>query len=86
MATAMASIVLAAVLGGLGRLALGPTPVDRWLSIQLLGTGGAAAMLLLGFAYGSEGFADAALIIALLTSVAVGVLARGRGQTTGSHE
>jgi multicomponent Na+:H+ antiporter subunit F len=68
-----AGVVLATVAVGLLRLLRGPANVDRMMSAQLLGTGGIAALLLLGAASDIPGVVDVALALALLaafTSVA----------------
>jgi multicomponent Na+:H+ antiporter subunit F len=68
-----AGFVLATVAVGLLRLLRGPANVDRMMSAQLLGTGGIAALLLLGAASDIPGVVDVALALALLaafTSVA----------------
>jgi multicomponent Na+:H+ antiporter subunit F len=63
-------LVLATVAVGLARILRGPSDADRMLSAQLLGTGGVAALLLLGIATGSPGATDLALLLALLAAFA----------------
>lgn len=73
---AAAAFVLGAVALGLWRVLRGPSDVDRMLAPELLGTGGIAALLLLGEATGAAAVADLALLLALLavfTSVAFAV-------------
>ena len=64
---------------GLGRALRGPTLEDRMLSIQLLGTGGVALLLLLAMLTGAPALVDAALVLALLAAVAVVALTRRPG-------
>jgi multicomponent Na+:H+ antiporter subunit F len=62
--------VLAMVAVGLVRILRGPGDADRVMAAQLLGTGGIAALLLLGAAIGEGAAADVALTIALLAAFA----------------
>ena len=65
-----AGFVLATVALGLARILRGPGDADRMMAAQLLGTGGVAALLLLGAATGVGGVVDVALTIALLAAFA----------------
>jgi multicomponent Na+:H+ antiporter subunit F len=65
-----AAFVLATVALGLARILRGPGDADRMMAAQLLGTGGVAALLLLGAATGMDGVLDVALSIALLAAFA----------------
>ncbi len=67
---AAALLVLATAALGLVRLLRGPTDADRMLVAQLLGTGGVAALLLLGVATGVDAIGDLALVLALLAAFA----------------
>ena len=69
-------LLLLTLLLGLGRALLGPTLEDRMLSIQLLGTGGVALLLLLAVLTGIPALIDTALVLALLAAVAVVALTR----------
>jgi multicomponent Na+:H+ antiporter subunit F len=60
-------VVLTAV--GLFRVLRGPSDADRMMAVQLLGTGGVAA-LLLAEARGTHGAVDVALTLALLAAFA----------------
>ncbi|WP_295457954.1 monovalent cation/H+ antiporter complex subunit F [uncultured Thiodictyon sp.] len=73
----MSEFLLIAALCVLGTVALGlvvilrgPTEADRLSAAQLLGTGGVAALLLLGVATDTTGVADLALVLALLAAFA----------------
>ena len=57
---------------GLGRVRIlrGPGDADRMMAAQLLGTGGIAAVLLLGTATGEGAAIDVALTLALLAAFA----------------
>jgi multicomponent Na+:H+ antiporter subunit F len=81
-----AVFILGTVALGLIRLLRGPDNADRMLAAQLLGTGGVAALLLLGVASGVGAVAEVALLLALLaafSSVAfvAGVARRARDGT-----
>ncbi len=65
-----AGFVLVTVALGLARILWGPGDADRMMAAQLLGTGGVAALLLLGAATGADGAMDVALTIALLAAFA----------------
>jgi multicomponent Na+:H+ antiporter subunit F len=62
--------VLAMVALGLVRILRGPNDADRMMAAQLLGTGGIAALLLLGAASGVGAVVDVALTLALLAAFA----------------
>jgi multicomponent Na+:H+ antiporter subunit F len=65
-----ASVLLILVMLGLARILLGPGDADRLLAAQLLGTGGVAALLLMGVATRQEGVIDLAVVLALLAAFA----------------
>ncbi|MBK5962673.1 sodium:proton antiporter [Thiocystis minor] len=65
-----AAFVLGTVALGLIRLLRGPGHADRMLAAQLLGTGGVAALLLLGVATGVGAIVEVALLLALLAAFA----------------
>ena len=65
---AAAGFVLAMVAVGLVRILWGPGEADRIMAAQLLGTGGIAALLLLGAAINIPGAVDLALVLALLAA------------------
>jgi multicomponent Na+:H+ antiporter subunit F len=67
---AAAAFVLGTVVLGLVRILSGPGDTDRLLAVELLGTGGVAALLLIGVATGEPGIASLALLIALLAAFA----------------
>ena len=62
--------VLAMVALGLARILRGPDDADRMMAAQLLGTGGIAALLLLGAATGEAAIVDVALTLSLLAAFA----------------
>jgi multicomponent Na+:H+ antiporter subunit F len=64
------AFILAMVALGLVRLLRGPGDADRIMSAQLLGTGGIAAVLLLGTATSERATLDVALTLALLAAFA----------------
>ncbi len=65
-----ALFVLAMVAVGLARVLRGPEDADRVMAAQLLGSGGIAALLLLGSATGETAVVDVALTLALLAAFA----------------
>lgn len=68
---AVSAFLLATVLAGLVRVVLGPTPADRMLAAQLFGTTGVAVLLLLAQALTAPPLRDVALVLALLSVLAV---------------
>ena len=67
---AASAFVLAMVALGLVRILRGPGDADRMMAAQLLGTGGIAALLLLGVATREAAIADVALTVAVLAAFA----------------
>jgi len=65
-----AAVILLLVAVGLVRILRGPADVDRLMAVQLLGTGGIAALLLLGTVTSLPGAVDVALVLALLATFA----------------
>lgn len=63
-------VLLASLLVGLVRVMLGPTPSDRMLAVQLIGTTGVGMLVLLAQAKAMPALLDVALVLALLASVA----------------
>jgi multicomponent Na+:H+ antiporter subunit F len=76
--------VLAMVALGLARVLRGPHDADRMMAAQLLGTGGIAALLLLGAASGVDAIVDVALTLALLAAFAT--IAFVKASTPGAAE
>jgi multicomponent Na+:H+ antiporter subunit F len=67
---AAAGIILVTVAAGLARVLHAPREVDRMMAVQLLGTGGVAALLLAASATEVAGVENVALGLALLSSFA----------------
>ena len=67
---AASGFVLAMVAVSLTRILRGPGDADRMMAAQLLGTGGIAAVLLLGASTGEAAAIDVALTLALLAAFA----------------
>jgi multicomponent Na+:H+ antiporter subunit F len=67
---AAATFVVLTVAIGLLRILRGPGDADRMMAAQLLGTGGIAAVLLVGAATGEDAAVDVALTLALLAAFA----------------
>jgi multicomponent Na+:H+ antiporter subunit F len=74
---AAAGLVLAMVALGLARILWGPGDADRLMAAQLLGTGGIAALLLLGEAMNVPAAVDVALTLALLAAFISVAFAKG---------
>ncbi|MFA9439319.1 monovalent cation/H+ antiporter complex subunit F [Uliginosibacterium sp. sgz301328] len=66
----VSALVLLTVAIGLWSVLRGPTRADRMMAVQLFGTGGIAALLLVGTATGVDAIVDVALILALLSAFA----------------
>jgi multicomponent Na+:H+ antiporter subunit F len=71
-----ALLLFVTLVTGLIRALIGPSLQDRMLSIQLLGTGGVALLILLGLLLDIEALVDTALVLALLAAVAAAALTR----------
>jgi multicomponent Na+:H+ antiporter subunit F len=72
-----AAFVLATVAIGLIRLLHGPTDADRIMAAQLLGTGGAAVLVLVAIATSTPAVVDVALVLALVAAFASAAFAAG---------
>jgi multicomponent Na+:H+ antiporter subunit F len=72
----VAVFLLLNILAGLVRVLRGPTPADRMLAAQLFGTTGVAILLLLAQAFSAPALRDVALVLALLSAVAVTAFVR----------
>jgi len=80
---AAAGFVLATVALGLVRILRGASAADSMMAIQLLGTGGIAALLLLGAATGEAAVVDVALTLALLAAFASFAFVKAAGDAAG---
>ena len=82
---AASGLILLAVALGLARVLRGPSEVERLMALQLLGTGGIAALLVVAYATNVPGVDDVALGLALLAAFAaiafVNVLEVEQGET-----
>ena len=77
----VAVFVLAMVALGLIRILRGPAAADRMMAAQLLGTGGIAALLLLGAATEADAAIDVALVLALLAAFASVAFVQGASRS-----
>jgi multisubunit Na+/H+ antiporter MnhC subunit len=78
-----AFLIVLMVAIGLARILRGSNDVEKLMAVQLLGTGGIAALLLIAYATIVPGIEDVALGLALLAPFLVfGIVAR-RGATAG---
>jgi multicomponent Na+:H+ antiporter subunit F len=73
---ALALILLVTLVAGTARILRGPTPPDRMLAAQLMGTTAVAVLLLLAQGLGARALADVALVFALLAALAAVALVR----------
>ena len=80
---AAAVFVLAMVALGLVRILRGPEEADRMMATQLFGTGGIAALLLLGVATQAKAVLDVALTLALLAAFASVAFVRSASPSDG---
>jgi len=77
--TAALGFILAMLALGLIRVLRGPDDADRMMAAQLIGTGGIAALLLLGVVTGVPATVDVALTVALLdTFASIAFVKKGR--------
>lgn len=74
----VAIVLMASIAVGLVRVAIGPTPSDRMMAAQLMGTSGIGVTLLLAPIVEVPALVDVALIFALLAAVAVTAFTRRR--------
>ena len=79
-----AAFIVATVALGLVRILRGPADADRMMAAQLLGTGGIAAVLLLGAAFGEAAAVDVALTLALLAAFAAFAFVKARAAQAGT--
>jgi multicomponent Na+:H+ antiporter subunit F len=76
-----AGFVLVMVALGWIRILRGPAKADRMMAAQLFGTGGIAALLLLGAATGIDAVVDVALVLAVLAVFAsIAFVKAGKGE------
>ena len=68
--TAALGFILALLAVGLVRVLRGPGDADRMMAAQLIGTGGIAALLLLGAVSSERSAVDVALVLAVLATFA----------------
>jgi multicomponent Na+:H+ antiporter subunit F len=74
----IALLLLITMAAGLVRVIIGPSPADRMMAAQLLGTSGIAVLLLLSAALSIPALIDVGLIFALLAAVSVAAFTRRR--------
>ncbi|EGV17260.1 monovalent cation/H+ antiporter complex subunit F [Thiocapsa marina] len=79
----VALVLMAGIAAGLIRVAVGPTPSDRMMAAQLMGTSGIGVVLLLAPVLAVPALIDVALIFSLLAAVAVAAFTRRRRADNG---
>ncbi|GMU91867.1 MAG: hypothetical protein AMXMBFR4_09250 [Candidatus Hydrogenedentota bacterium] len=72
--------LFAGFLLGLIRVVMGPTAMDSMMAAQLTSTVGAAFLVLLSAALGMPALVDVALVLVLLSAVAVMAFVRGQAK------
>ncbi|WP_338073068.1 monovalent cation/H+ antiporter complex subunit F [Halochromatium salexigens] len=75
---ALALLLLVTMTAGLLRIVIGPSPADRMMAAQLLGTSGIGVLVLLASALEMPALIDVGLIFALLAAVSVTAFTRRR--------
>jgi multicomponent Na+:H+ antiporter subunit F len=84
---AAAVFIIAVVALGLFSVFRGPTDIDRMMSVQLLGTGGVAVLLLLAVGAEIPAIVDVALMLALLAAfVAVTFVTTASGPAAAAED
>ncbi len=76
---AVAGFILLTVAVGLVRLLWGPDSMDRLMVVQLFGTGGIAALVLIAAGAGLPPALDVAVTVALVSAMAAVAFAKGAG-------
>lgn len=85
--TGAALFIMAVTALGLFAVLRRELAVERMMAVQLLGTGGSAAILLLGAASGSAAMTDVALLLMLFAAFSCAAFTLGqRGSTPGAAE
>ncbi len=74
----LALVLLVTMTAGLLRIVIGPSPADRMMAAQLLGTSGIGVLVLLAPALQMPALIDVGLIFALLAAVSVTAFTRRR--------
>ncbi len=74
----LALLLLVTMAAGLLRIIIGPSPADRMMAAQLLGTSGIGVLVLLSAALEMPALIDVGLIFALLAAVSVTAFTRRR--------
>lgn len=82
MLTGAALLILVTVAVGLFRVLRADLAIERMMAVQLLGTGGAAAALLLGTATSSPAMVDVALLLMLFAAFSCSAFALGESEET----
>ena len=83
----VATGLLATIAVALWRIARGPSRADRMMSVQLIGTGGIATVLLLTVAEDDWAMLDVAIVLALLAALSIIAFAKsGRRAGAGDPE
>lgn len=78
--SATALFVLLASAAGLVIVLRSRIPVERLMAVQLLGTGGAATLLLLGTASAEPALTDVALLLVLLSAFSCAAFTLGESE------
>lgn len=83
---AAALFILAITIVALLRVLRARVAAERMMALQLLGTGGAAALLLLGAASGSPAVTDVALLLTVFAAFSCVAFALGTAEPTAASD
>jgi len=78
--TGAALFILLASAAGLAAVLRSRIAIERMMAVQLLGTGGAATLLLLGAATSEPALTDVALLLVLLSAFSCAAFTLGEGE------
>jgi multicomponent Na+:H+ antiporter subunit F len=81
--TLIALFVLLASAAGLAIVLRSAIAIEKLMAVQLLGTGGAATLLLLGAATAQPALADVALLLVLLSAFSCAAFTLGEAERPG---
>lgn len=82
----VAIVLLLSLGGGMIQVSRGPTPGDRLLVIQLLGTAAVAMLILISAATNNPALVDVALVLSLLAAITLVAFVRRTWTTNESNE
>lgn len=84
--TGAALFILLASAAGLAVVLRSRIAIERMMAVQLLGTGGAATLLLLGAATSEPALTDVALLLVLLSAFSCAAFTLGEGEPSDQRD